>query len=211
MNSIFYHPITYKLKGGSNSDEFFLYYIADIDTLFSDVQFNTGVKDGQLKRNFDVTFTARCEFNTIGYFTLNSPNIQKPIVLQSDIDRTILPIFSDVINLDDFQLPVGWSLLCWPIFKLDLNENSISIDPILNDSIRACIKYHLEHGIPMDNFIQIQFRENGEILENELYHIDWLNRILILHAPDYHRTYRLIVSVSHEYINNLIKEVYDLE
>ena len=211
MNSIFYHPITYKLKGGSNSDEFFLYYIADIDTLFSDVQFNTGVKDGQLKRNFDVTFTARCEFNTIGYFTLNSPNIQKPIVLQSDIDRSILPIFSDVINLDDFQLPVGWSLLCWPIFKLDLNENSISIDPILNDSIRACIKYHLEHGIPMDNFIQIQFRENGEILENELYNIDWLNRILILHAPDYHRTYRLIVSVSHEYINNLIKEVYDLE
>ena len=116
-----------------------------------------------------------------------------------------------MINLDDFQLPVGWSLLCWPIFKLDLNENSISIDSILNDSIRACIKYHLEHGIPMDNFIQIQFRENGEILENELYHIDWLNRILILHAPDYHRTYRLIVSVSHEYINNLIKEVYNLE
>lgn len=211
LNSIWYHPITYKLKGGSNSDEFFMYYIADIDAIFQEPQAGPGVKDGQIKRGFDISFTVRCEFNTIGYFTLNSPEFKKPVRIPTKDNLTIAPIFSDSINLNDFQLPVGWTILGWPIFKLKLDENSISIDDILNQSLRAVIDHHLKFGIPMDRFIQIQFRENGEILNNELFFIDWASRKLTLTHPNPHRTYRLIISVSHEYINNLIKTLYNLE
>lgn len=211
MNSIWYHPITYKLKGGSNSDEFFMYYIADIDTLFQEPQAGPGIKDGQIRRGFDISFTVRCEFNTIGYFTLNHPDIKKDMYVAPPGGDALVPIFTDSINLNDFQLPVGWSILSWPIFKLGIGENSLSIDPILNNSLRAVINYHLKTGMPMDRFIKVQFRENGEILQNEAYHIDWANRILYVNRPNIRRTYRLIVSVSHEYINNMVKEIYNLE
>jgi len=211
MNSIWHYPITYKLKGGSNTDEFFMYYIADIDTTFQEPQAGTGIKDGQIRRGYDITFTVKCEFNTIGYLTLNSPDMKKQIHIPTKNDDAIIPIFSDVINLDDFNLPVGWSILGWPIFKLKQGENSISIDNILNQSLRIVIDHHLKLGIPMERFIKVQFRENGQILNNELFYIDWVNRELILTNPNQRRTYRLIITVSHDYINNLIKELYQLE
>jgi hypothetical protein len=211
MNSIWHHPITYKLKGGSNTDEFFMYYIADIDTVFQTPEAGAGIKDGQIHRGYNITFSVRCEFNTIGYLTLNSPDIKKQIHVPTKDDQTIVPIFSDVINLDDFDLPVGWTILGWPIFKLKHGENSISIDNILNQSLRIVIDHHLKLGIPMERFIKVQFRENGQILDNELFYIDWTNRRLVLSNPNHRRTYRLIISVSHDYINNLIKELYQLE
>lgn len=213
MNSIWYNPITYKLRGGSNTDDFFMYYIADIDTVIQDPTLGPGIKDGQIRRAFDISFTMRCDFNTIGYFTLNSPDIKKQIHIRDlpDANTSIVPIFSDVINLDDFVVPLGWTILGWPIFKLDFNENSISIDNILNQSLRTVIDYHLKFGIPIDRFIQIQFRENGQILNNEAYYIDWQKRKLVVLHPDYHRTYRLIITVSHDYVNNLIKDIYNLE
>lgn len=211
MNSIWYYPITYKLKGGSNTNEFFMYYIADIDTTFHAPEAGQGIKDGQVRRAFDISFTVRCEFNTIGYFTLNSPNLKRPVVLKNTDSQTIVPIFSDVINLDDFDLPIGWQVLSWPIFKLNHGENSISLDPILNQSLKSMIDYHLKCGIPMERFINIQFRENGKILNNESYYIDWNTHKLIVLHPDYHRTYRLIITISADYINNTLKRLYNLE
>lgn len=212
MNQIWHHPITYKLNGGSNTDEFFMYYIADIDFTIQEPQPpGSGVKDGQIRRGFDISFTIRCDFNTIGYFLLNSPNVKKPVTLHPKNDTAVVSLFSDVINLNDFVLPIGWKILSWPIFKLDYNQNKISIDGILNQSLRTVIDYHLKMGLPMERFINIQFREDGEILTNELFYIDWGRRTLILMKPDYRRTYRLIVMVSIEYINNLIKELYNLE
>jgi hypothetical protein len=212
MNGMFYYPITYKLKGGSNTDEFFMYYLADIDAIINDVNYGPGVKDGQIKRNFDITFTVKCEFNTIGYFSLYAPSIQKQVFVDTaDKDMNITPIFSDVINLDDFYLPIGWSVLGWPIFKLKENEHEISLDPILNQSLNAVIDYHLKFGMPMERFINIQFRENGQILNDELFYINWHTRMLHVIKPDQHRTYRLIITVSQDYINNLIKDLYNLE
>jgi hypothetical protein len=211
MNSIWHYPITYKLKGGSNSDEFFMYYIADIDTTIQAPEAGPGNKDGQIKRGFDISFTIKCEFNTIGYFTLNSPNLKKPVHVSSGEDQSIISIFTDSIDLRDFDLPIGWSILGWPIFKLKAGENSISIAPILNQSLNIVIEHHLQFGIPMEQFIKIQFRENGEILNNEMFYIDWANRKLVILKPNIRRTYRLIITVSHEYVNNLIKNLYGLE
>ena len=211
LNSMWFNPITYKLKGGSNSDEFFMYYLADIDAIFQEPQAGPGIKDGQIRRNFDISFTVRCEFNTIGYLTLNSPEFKKSQNIIPTDNLAIIPIFSDVINLEDFKLPVGWSILSWPIFKIPHGENTISLNPILNQSLNAVINHHLTFGIPMERFIQIQFRENGQILTNEMFYIDWREKALTLLHPNSHRTYRLIITVSHEYINNLIKELYNLE
>lgn len=211
MNTIWDNPITYKLKGGSNNDEFFMYYLTDIDTVITDVQAGPGVKDGQIKRAFDITFTMRCEFNTIGYFTLNAPDIKKDIVMADTSDPAISTLFSDNIDLDDFELPVGWIVLSWPIFKLDYGESSIKIDSVLNESILAVIDHHVRLGIPIERFLKIQFRENGTILTNEKFYIDWPSRTLHIAIPNYRRTYRLIISVSPDYVNNMVKEIYNLE
>ena len=170
-----------------------------------------GVKDGQIRRNFNVSFTVRCEFNTIGYFMMNSPKIKKNIHIAPVDGRAIVPIFTDVINLDDFIIPVGWSILSFPIFKLMPGDKSISFDNVLNESLRTCIDYHLERNIPMDTFITIQFRENGKILQDELYTIDWKQRMIHIPLPNYHRTYRLIIITSPVYVNELIEQIFDLE
>lgn len=211
MNSVWNYPITYKLKGGSNNDEFFMYYMADLGVVIQDVNYGTGVKDGQIKRSFDVTFTVRCDFNTIGYFTLNSPSITSKVRIPSVDSGKVLPLFSDSINLDDFVLPFGWSILSWPIFKLKDGENSVSLQPLLNMSLEAVIDHHLRFGIPMERFINIQFRENGRILTDEAFFIDWSKRELIICEPNMRRTYRLIIMVSIDYINNLVKDLYNLE
>ena len=211
LNKIWEYPITYKLKGSSNSDEFFMYYVTDIDTLIQDVSMNDGVKMGQTRGAYDITFTIRCDFNTIGYLTLNAPDIRTPIDISTADDKSIETMFTDSINLNDFELPVGWVILGWPIFKLAQGENSISLDNILNQSLRSVIDYHLKCGIPMERFIQIQFRENGEILSNETFWVDWRERKLYLSQPNYRRTYRLIITVSPEYVNNMVKELYNLE
>lgn len=211
MNTIFDNPITYKLKGGSNTNEFFMYYLTDLDVTLLDPQPGPGVKDGQIKRNFDITLTMRVEFNTIGYFMLTAPEITSDIQLMPSTDDKIVPIFSDSIDLNDFHLPIGWVILGYPIFKLEFGESSISIDSILNDSLRTVIDYHIRFNIPMERFIEIQFRENGMILDQEQYYIDWAARELHILKPDYHRTYRLIITASPDYINNVVKELYNLE
>lgn len=211
MNSVWHFPITYKLKGGSNTNEFFMYYLADIDMEIQDVSPGQGIKDGQIRRNFDITFTVRCEFNTIGYFNISSPQITRRVRIPIQDDGKVLPMFTDSINLDDFVLPVGWSILCWPIFKLKYGQCSVSLNPILNDSLNAVIDYHLRFNIPMNRFINIQFRENGQILNEEMFYIDWGKRELIVSNPNIRRTYRLIVMVSVEYVNNLVKDLYGLE
>lgn len=211
MNSIWDYPITYKLKGGSNNDEFFMYYLTDIDTVINDVQADQGVKDGQVKRAFNITFTMRCEFNTIGYFTLNAPNINKPIMMADTSDPAITTLFSDNIDLDDFNLPVGWIVLSWPIFKLAQGETSIQIDSVLNQSLIALIDHHLRLGIPIERFLKVQFRENGSILSDERFYIDWHTKTLHIAIPDYRRTYRLIITTNPDYVNNMIKDIYNLE
>ena len=211
MNKIWFYPITYKLKGSSNTDEFFMYYVTNIDTVIQDVQSGDGVKMGQTRGAFDISFTIRCEFNTVGYFTLNAPDIKVPVNVSIEDDKAIATMFSDTINLNDFDLPIGWVILGWPIFKLKYGENSVSLDSLLNQSLRAVIDYHIKFGIPMERFIRIQFRENGTILEDEAFYIDWRARKLIVTKPDYRRTYRLIITVSPKYINDLVKEIYHLE
>ncbi len=211
LNSIWFHPITYKLKGASNNNEFFMYYLADIDAVFQEPQAGAGIKDGQIRRNFDISMTVRCEFNTIGYFTLNSPEFKRGMHIATQDNPAISPLFSDVISLDDFQLPVGWSVLSWPIFKLKHGENSISLDPLLNQSLRVTIDHHLKLGIPVERFLKIEFRENGQIINDELFYIDWHNKRLTITYPNPHRTYRLIITCSHLYINELIKELYNFE
>ena len=188
-----------------------MYYLTDIDTVINDVQADQGIKDGQVKRAFNITFTMRCEFNTIGYFTLNAPNINKPIMMADTSDPAITTLFSDNIDLDDFNLPVGWIVLSWPIFKLAQGETSIQIDSVLNQSLIALIDHHLRLGIPIERFLKVQFRENGSILSDERFYIDWHTKTLHIAIPDYRRTYRLIITTNPDYVNNMIKDIYNLE
>lgn len=212
MNRIWGYPITYKLKGGSNSNEFFMYYLTDIDLVVQEPQLDNPTKEGQVKRNYNITFTVRAEFNTIGYFTINHPDVRKTKLYTDDrpLNSSCI-IFSDEINLEDFQLPINWVVLGWPIFKLAPNEDTISIDSVLNESIRTVIDYHLASAIPIESFLRVQFRENGKILNNELFFIDWNKRILKIFNPNPHRTYRLIITINPEYINTMIKQLYNLE
>ena len=99
---------------------------ADIDVLFQDPQMGPGIKDGQIRRAFDITFTVRCEFNTVGYFMLNCPDIEKqifvPVLRESLRMLLMLTEFSP-----GFNLKIGHPRIVHPIgrsksFKLITSE-----------------------------------------------------------------------------------------
>lgn len=213
MNSLWTHPITYKLKGGSNSFEYFMYYVPDINLTIQEPSYGEGMKDNQIKRAYDITFTVRCEFNTIGYYTLTCPQLQRNIDIsnyQETSTRHVETIMTDYVNLNDFDMPLGWKVLSWPIFKVKKGTNSINIDEVLNESLRVMIDYHLNMGMSVDKFINVQFRDHGSII-NEDFYIDWPKRKLVLIHPDWHKTYKMLITVNPEYINTTIKELYNLE
>lgn len=210
MNTIWDGTITYKLKGGSNSDEFFWHYLTNIDTTFQDVQMDQGQRNAQLIHNYNITFTIRCDFNTIGYLKITHPDFKTLVTIPDTSENVIYSIFTDVINIKDFSIPMGWAILSWPIFKLNEGENTIDISPILNDSLNACIDYHLKINKPIENFINIQFRENGQIISKELFYVDWEKRILHILQPNYKKTYRMIITTCPEYINNMVAAIYNL-
>ena len=210
MNTIWNGTITYKLRGGSNSDEFLWHYLTNIDVTFQDINMDQGQRSGQTVHNYGITFTIRCDFNTIGFLKITHPEFKTLVTVPDTSENTIHTIFTDTINIKDFTIPMGWTILSWPIFKLEENENTIDISSILNDSLNTAIDYHLKINKPIENFINIQFRENGQIISKELFYVDWEKRILHILQPNYKKTYRMIITVCPEYINNLVSVIYNL-
>ncbi|MBO6243270.1 MAG: hypothetical protein J6O41_01695, partial [Clostridia bacterium] len=55
-------PITYKLQGSSGTREFYRYYPTHIDTMFSDLSWDEGEKNGHIMIQYQVSFSMRLEF-----------------------------------------------------------------------------------------------------------------------------------------------------
>ncbi len=206
MNSVF--PITYRFSSGRHKDAFYTYYTTSILSSITDLQYQNVSKVNKVESDCPITFTMRCEFNTIGMFDLSVPHPGEFIKLEPPPNSIAIPIFSDCFNEKDFPLEYGWKILSKPICKLDWGETKISIKEALPDEIDAMITYHLEHHHDPELFISIKLREN-KLLINDGYYVDWKTRELIFTNTNYASTYRLIISINHLYISSFMNEVYN--
>ena len=214
MNQNSCYPITYKLQGSSKSREFYRYYPVNIDTTITDLERDEGEKSGNVMNQFQISFTVKMEFNSTGFYYIFGENIydlKLPIVDGGSSD--IIPVFTDVLLHDDLNLKPGWSLYNRASYRFDKDDdNYVNFDEMLNSSIREAIKYHLDNGITVYDFIDVMIRKQGEMLRMEAdYTIDWEKKEILFKDVNSYYTYSIVICINIEYINNLMKTLYNLK
>ena len=212
MNQNSDYPITYKLQGSTGTEEFYRYYPARIDTLITNFNTDEGEKVGHIMDRYQITFSIRCEFYGTGFYYLFSDKLKKNSIIVSDTTDTIVPIFTDVITQDDVDLPVGWKLYASPSCMLEKPDDTIDISSLFNDSITQAFKFHIERGIPVNQFFKIRVRKQGKVLQyGKDFEFDPRTFKVTFHNCSTYFTYKIILMLNIEYINNLIKDIYKLK
>ena len=212
MNQNSEYPITYKLQGSTGTEEFYRYYPARIDTLITNFNTDEGEKVGHIMDRYQITFSIRCEFYGTGFYYLFSDKLKKNSIIVSDTTDTIVPIFTDVITQDDVDLPVGWKLYASPSCMLEKPDDTIDISSLFNDSITQAFKFHIERGIPVNQFFKIRVRKQGKVLQyGKDFEFDPRTFKVTFHNCNTYFTYKIILMLNIEYINNLIKDIYKLK
>ena len=205
MNSVY--PVSYRFSSGRHTDAFYSYYMTSLLCSINDLNYNTVNKTGQTESDCPITFTIRCEFNTIGLFDLSVPNpgpYREIIPHQSSIS---IPIFSDVFNEKDFPLLYGWKIHSRPIVKMDWGEKEVNIGSCFGKTINNMIDYHLENHLDPKLFINVHLRENHSLILDG-YYVDWKRRVLVIQNVNYANTYRLLITINQLYINQLLIDMY---
>lgn len=205
MNSEF--PISYRFSSGKHRDAFYAYYMTSILSNIGELNYTNANKSGLVESDYPITFTLRCEFNTIGMFDLCVPNPGPYRKLDVPENAIAIPIFSDVWNEKDFPLAYGWKIVARPIVKLDWDEKEVYIGAAFSNALNEMIDYHLEHNIPMDLLVSVKLRENKCLIDDG-YYVDWKTRTLIITNANYVHTYRLIIAVNKLYMEKMLLEMY---
>lgn len=205
MNSVY--PISYRFSSGRHKDAFYAYYTTSILCSISEFNYSNATKSNSVESDCPITFTVRCEFNTIGLFDLSVPNPGEFIRVAPKPNSIAIPIFSDSFNERDFPLLYGWKFIAKPICKLDWEEREIDISSIFSDAIKDLIKFHLENGMNPEIFLSIKLREN-RVLITDGYYVDWGNLKLIFTTVNYAHTYRLLITMNQLYVQNMLSELY---
>lgn len=206
MHSVY--PISYRFSSGRHKDAFYAYYMTSVLCSISDLNYTNVTKSNNLvESDCPITFTMRCEFNTIGMFDLSVPNPGQCVRINPAPNSIAIPIFSDYFNEKDFPLLYGWKFIAKPICKLDWDEREIDISSIFSDAVIRMIDYHLENGMNPDVFLSVKLRDN-RVLINDGYYVDWKSKKLVFTTVDYTHTYRLLVAMNQLYVQNLLTELY---
>lgn len=207
------YPITYKLQGQTRTHEFFRLYPTNILTTISDLSYDDGNKIGHISTEYQITFTIRLEFNSTGFYYLFYQDMDKINLPKVDPeDSTVIPVFCDVITKEDLNLRQGWHLYNQASIMIETPDDEVVFDSLVNESIKNVLKYHMENGLPLLEWLDIKVRQNGKLLyENRDYEIDYEKLILHFKNRNIHMSYKILICVNIEYVNDLIKNIFDLK
>lgn len=213
MNSNSCYPVTYKLQGASGTDEYYRYYPAKILTMISDIQADDGERVGHIMNSYQCQFTMKLEFYATGFYYLFSDKIHDIPKLSIPDDSTLIPIFTDVILEEDLNLAPGWKVFTHFTCQLDKEYDTVDFSGTLNGSLKEAVLYHLTHGMPLIDLIDVKTRRQGKLLEyGKDYEIDFENFVIHFKNKEWgFYTYNVIISINVLYINDLIKEIYKLK
>ena len=206
MNSTF--PVSYRFSSGRHADAFYTYYMSSILCSIHDLNYSSVTKtNNQVESDCPITFTMRCEFNTIGMFDLCVPNPGPFRLVQPTESDVIIPIFSDNFNEADFPLLYGWKIHARPICKMDWGETEVDIGGCFGPALNEMIDYHLKNNLNPELFLSIKLRDH-RCLINDGYYVDWKRRTLVFTNVNYTHTYRLIIAINQLYINDMLAVMY---
>ena len=213
INSHSLYPVTYKFYGGNGLKEFYRYYPVNVDLLFSDLNSDEGTQNEQITTNYQVSFTVRMEFNSTGFYYIFGDKFKHQVFSNIDGENTdLIPVYTDILMKEDLILAHGWINHDRFGVRLGDPDDFVSFKQCLNQSIISCIAYHKDNGLPLDDLIDIKVRKQGKLAAyEEVYTIDWDKFEIYFHNQDTYHTYTVLICVNLEYINNLVKSLYNLK
>ena len=221
LNGVSMYPISYKMKNATGNDEFFRFYPVNIDTMFQGLSIDDGNKRGMVDDAYTTTFTISTEFNAAGlyyYFTEEMLSSGHDVFMShgEDDSQKLIPIYT-IDNLYANKYDDGWNLYASPIYKIDIDSFNVGYDlldfsPFINNSLQSALDYHEKHGISLDIFLKVFVTRDSELLEPiKDYDIDFKTMTLTTKKLNADSTYRLIMHVNTNYINQLVTDVYNLD
>lgn len=213
MNQHTNTPVTYKLQGSTNSDEFYRYYPVKIITTIPSFDIDDGERNGQINDNYQISFTIRMEFYTNGMYFLFSDRVftvKKPRLPE---DSSIIPIFTDVLLREDWNLQTGWSQYNRATCGLSKENDSVNFSTMLSPAICAAIKHYVDRSYYVGEIVDIRIREQGRLMSpGTEYWVDFENLEIHFKNKDYgYLTYTIMICINPEVINNLIKKEFKLK
>lgn len=150
MNGKSGYPITYKLEGATRTKEFYRYYPVNIDTIITDLDKDDGERTGNIMNQYQISFTIRMEFFSTGFYYLFNDKISGIKLPEiSPENSEVIPVFTDVKQLEDLNLRQGWVLYNRGSCRLEDGESTVNLVQMFNTSIREALRYHKENGLPI--------------------------------------------------------------
>lgn len=215
LNAHSMYSVSYKMKNSTGNDEFFRFYPASVDTIFSGLNVEDANKKGMITDSCAVSFSVSTEFFGAGlyYFFTNNNQVIKKFVMDMTTSEGnhIIPIYTQQ-NLFVSKFGAGWNVYTAPMYKVDDTETDVmDISILFNNSLRGVISYQKTHGVPIDTCVRIEvMKDNRYLVPNVEYTIDFDEFTLTTLNCNVNSTYRVIIHVNTSYINGLINETFDL-
>ena len=210
LNAISNTPVTYRLQGSTNSMEFYRYYPVKIDTTFSGLSTDEGERVNQVMSQYQLNFSIKCEFWGTGLYYLFSDKIDRNYHIPVSDSGNIIPLYTDVICAEDYDLKPGWRLYTQPSCKIDKPNDVLDISPLFNESLKQVIALHVKQGIPWTEFIDIRVRQQGvPMTYGKNYFINMDEMKLYFKNCGTFYTYKILIYIKLDYINSVIENILD--
>lgn len=207
-------PVTFQMKNSTGIEEFFMYYPLNIEYIFAD--FNPGDVDkkGFASNSCDITFSLTTEFNTASLFEY-IPSIGSDVIKREDMQvdvnfinqQMIVPIFSfeDMFGSTNDQ---GWKYFTSRMYRVEESgeDDHFDISQIFESTnIKDIVAYHNQNGIDNHIFFDMKvMMVDAYLQEGKDFVFDFDKLELITKKMNKYVTYRFIIYVNNEYINDLM-------
>ena len=159
----------------------------------------------------------RVEFESTGFYYIFGHELEKYKFRTVDDEEAysngnVVPVFTDITCKEDYNLAPGWTLYSQASCRLEEINDHINIKEMINLSILKAIEYHEKNGLPVLDFLDIKVRRQGDLLiEGKDYYIDYHTLDIYFHNDTTYFTYKIIVNLNVQYINELVKDLYKLQ
>lgn len=225
LNMHFDCPVTYQMKPSSGTDEYFLYFPVTIEYIPTDFNMDSASKRGQTVTSAPITFTLTAEFNCIQMFDYAPPR-GKPM----NLDAYNISLKDDDAANGNFLVPIctfenlfnernekNWKFFTTRMYKVDhekgMTEDRLSLaDLFKNTSIKSVIQYHNEYGLDCHLFFDIQvWGLDQQLKEHKDFEFDFKTLTLITKKLNKRITYRFVIYINEDYLNDLLVKLHPEE
>lgn len=218
MNHFACFPITYKMRTGTASDEFFMYYTPELIVTLTDLSPEGGNMRNMISDYYEITFRATVDFNLPGVFILVGEK-PKPDTLKISLDvndhgtHDLIPLYSIHNLTSKYQDDDGYVFLTLARFQTESDpktkKDTISLDVLFDEKQLNVIRSYVKNELPTEALVHLYITKNNEPLDTGESDIKWSTMTLTINNADDTATYTILIYVNGVLFNEELGIVRD--